>query len=87
MKSTAGERNGDALMTKAEKKRRRTVFSKRKVTCLVFFMLCSSWTLAQYEEKFTSLNAAGQARTNYEKSSKYAAEKKILELYSAQEGG
>ncbi len=72
-------------MKKAEKKRRRTVFSKRKVTCLVFLHVVQYMTVAQYEEKFMSLNAAGQARTNYEKSSKYAAEKKILEFYSAQE--
>ncbi len=46
---------------------------------------CAVHDLAQYEEKLTSFNAAGQARANYEKSSKYAAENKILELYSAQE--
>ncbi len=52
---------------------------------MVFLHVVHFMTLAQYEEKFTSFNAAGQARTNYEKSSKYATENKILELYSAQE--
>ncbi len=75
MKWTAAERNSDALMTKAEKKRRRTESQKRKVTC--FFHVVQFMTLALCEEQFASLNAAGHARTNYEKPSKYAEESKI----------
>ncbi len=52
---------------------------------MVFRHVVQVITLAQYEENFTTLNAAGQARTNNEQVSKYAVENKILELYSAQE--